>query len=304
MTQSPLLSVRGLCKRYGARRGLLGRGRPAVDAVVDVDLDIPAGTTLALVGESGSGKSTTGLCVLRLIEPDAGSIVFEGRELGSMSQAALRPLRPRMQAIFQDPWASLNPRLTVRELVGEALEVHGMASSAELGDRVAAALDAVGLPRDAMTRRPAAFSGGQRQRIAIARALVLEPRLLICDEPTSALDLSVQAQVLALLRRLQDERGLAYLFITHDLGVVRQLAQQVAVMDAGRIVENRKTRELFGAPEHPATRRLLGSLEPPAPTRPPPPPSPHIIRAPPPPSPHASSTALPATPRNPPTRPT
>jgi len=261
MSQAPLLSVRGLCKRYGSRRGLLGRGRPAVDAVVDVDLDISAGTTLALVGESGSGKSTTGLCVLRLIEPDAGSIVFEGRELATVSQATLRPLRPRMQAIFQDPWASLNPRLTVRELVGEALEVHGLASRAELSDRVAAALDAVGLPRDAMARRPAAFSGGQRQRIAIARALVLEPRLLVCDEPTSALDLSVQAQVLALLRRLQHERGLAYLFITHDLGVVRQLAQRVAVMDAGRIVENRETRELFGAPEHPATRRLLESLE-------------------------------------------
>ena len=257
MSPPPLLEVRGLCKRFPARRGLLGGGRPAVDAVVDLDLDIPAGSSLALVGESGSGKSTVGLCILRLLEPDAGSILFEGKDLATMGQAALRPLRPRFQAVFQDPWASLNPRLTVRELVGEALEVHGLAQGDAVDDRVAAALDDVGLGRDAMAQRPAAFSGGQRQRIAIARALVLEPKLLVCDEPTSALDLSVQAQVLALLRRLQQERGLATLFISHDLGVVRHLAQRVAVMEAGRIVERGETRALFEAPGHPTTRRLL-----------------------------------------------
>ncbi len=259
MTAALLLEVRGLYKRFPAQRGLLGGGRPAVDAVVDVDLTIPAGSTLALVGESGSGKSTAGLCVLRLVEPDAGSIKFEGRDLAAMGQAALRPLRPGFQAVFQDPWASLNPRLTVRDLVGEALEVHGLAQGSAVDDRVAAALKDVGLPGDAMTRRPSAFSGGERQRIAIARALALEPRLLVCDEPTSALDLSVQAQVLALLRQLQQERGLAYLFISHDLGVVRQLAQQVAVMDAGRIVELGETRSLFEAPCHATTRRLLKS---------------------------------------------
>ncbi len=255
----PLLEVRGLCKRYRARRGLLGGGRPAVDAVVDVDLEIQEGTTLALVGESGSGKSTTGMCVLRLLEPDAGSIRFEGRELRGLSQAELRPLRPRLQAVFQDPWASLNPRLKVRELVGEALEVHGLARGKAADARVVEAITAVGLPADATSRRPAAFSGGQRQRVAIARALVLEPKLLICDEPTSALDLSVQAQVLALLRRLQRERGLAMLFITHDLGVARHMAQRVAVMEAGRIVEQGETHRIFEAPEHPTTRQLLES---------------------------------------------
>ena len=257
MSAAPLLEIRGVTKRYPGRRGLLGGGRPAVDAAVDIDLDVAAGETTALVGESGSGKSTVALCALRLLEPDAGSVRFEGRDLTAMSQAQLRPLRPRFQAVFQDPRASLNPRMTVRDLVGEALEVHGLARGAEADTRVARALADVGLPVDTMGRRPAAFSGGQRQRIAIARAIVLEPRLLVCDEPTSALDLSVQAQILSLLRRLQRQRGLTMLFISHDLGVVRQLAQRVAVMDAGRIVEQGPTRQLFDAPGHARTRELL-----------------------------------------------
>jgi ABC-type microcin C transport system duplicated ATPase subunit YejF len=257
MSAPPLLELRGLCKRYPARRGLLGGGRPAVEAAVDVDLVVEAGQTTALVGESGSGKSTVALCALRLLEPDAGQVLLEGQDLTAMGQAALRPLRPRFQAVFQDPWASLNPRMCVRDLVGEALEVHSLARGDEVDDRVARALDEVGLPRDAMTRRPAAFSGGQRQRIAIARALVLEPRLLVCDEPTSALDVSVQAQVLALLRRLQQQRGLGILFISHDLGVVRQMARRVAIMQAGRVVERGETRAIFEAPQHPTTQALL-----------------------------------------------
>jgi oligopeptide transport system ATP-binding protein len=257
VSSASLLEVRGLCKRYPARRGLFGGGRPAVDAAVDVDFEIRAGETLALVGESGSGKSTVALCVLRLLDLDAGSIRFEDRDLTAMGQAALRPLRPRFQAVFQDPWASLNPRFTVRDLVGEALGVHGLAHGEERDRRVVAALQDVGLASDVLDRRPAAFSGGQRQRIAIARALVLEPRLLVCDEPTSALDVSVQAQVLSLLRRLQRERELAILFISHDLGVVRHMAQRVAVMDAGRVVEDRQTTHLFEDPRHPTSRALL-----------------------------------------------
>ncbi len=261
MTDRPLLELRGLCKRFRARRGLLGR-RDAVDAVVDVDLELAAGTTTALVGPSGCGKSTTALCALRLIEPDAGQVVFEGQDITALDAAALRRLRPRMQVVFQDPWASLNPRQRVRDIVGEALEVHGLAAGSAVNDRVAEALDAVGIGRDAMDRRPDAFSGGQRQRIAIARAIALEPRLLVCDEPTSALDLSVQAQVLALLRRLQRERDLGILFISHDLGVVRHLAQRVAVMEAGRIVEDRPTDELFEDPQHRASRALLENVRP------------------------------------------
>jgi ABC-type glutathione transport system ATPase component len=257
VAEAPLLELRGLCKRFAARRGLLG-ARKEVQAVVDVDLDVQAGQTTALVGASGCGKSTTARCALRLLEPDEGSVRFEGRELTRLSAPELRRLRPQMQLVFQDPTTSLNPRLTVREIVGEALEVHGLARGGELDDRVAAALDEVGLPLDAMARRAHHFSGGQRQRIAIARAIALEPRLLVCDEPTSALDPSVQAQILALLSKLQQERGLGLLFISHDLGVVRHIAHRTAVMERGRIVEDRATDALFEDPRHPASRTLLG----------------------------------------------
>ncbi len=257
---SPLLQVRGLCKSFPGRGRLLGASRAPVRAVVDVDLDIARGETLALVGESGSGKSTTGLCILRLVEPDAGEIVFDGHDLTALTQAKLRPLRPRLQAVFQDPRGSLNPRMTVRELVGEALLVHGLCSPSDLDERLAVVLQEVGLPADAMAQRPHAFSGGQRQRIAIARALALGPDLVVCDEPTSALDVSVQAQVLDLMRQLQQQHGLAYLFISHDLGVVRHIAHNVAVMKAGRIVENGPVRAVFEDPQHPYTRALLAAV--------------------------------------------
>jgi oligopeptide transport system ATP-binding protein len=256
MDEARPLALRGLCKRYRGRAGWLGRAR-AVEALVDVDLDVEAGATTALVGSSGCGKSSTALCALRLIEPDRGSIRLEGRELMGLSQAALRPLRPRMQAVFQDPWASLHPRQTVEEIIGEALSVHGLATGSERTDRVERALAEVGLPAEAMGRRPGAFSGGQRQRIAIARAIALEPRLLVCDEPTSALDPSIQAQILALLERLQHERGLGLLLITHDLGVARRLARRVVVMAEGRIVEDRPCEALFEDPRHPESRALL-----------------------------------------------
>ncbi len=260
MTSHALLQIRGLVKRFPARRGLLGARRPAVKAVDGVDLDVPAGRTLALVGESGSGKTTAALCALRLLEPDAGSVHFDGRDITALPPRELRPLRKELQVVFQDPKASLNPRLCVRDLVGEALLVHGLATRTELDDRVVAVLGEVGLPADALQRLPGSFSGGQRQRVAIARALALDPRLVVLDEPTSALDVSIQAQIMELLLRLQLERGLAYLFISHDLGVVRHMASEVAVMRAGRVVERAATERLFQQPAHAYTRGLLGSL--------------------------------------------
>lgn len=257
----PLLLVENLTVCFAAR-GPRHSGRPrAFRAVDDVSLEIAAGETLALVGESGSGKSTLARAVLRLVPVAAGRVVFDGHDVFHAGARELRGLRRQVQIVFQDPAGSLNPRLRVEMIIGEALTVHGLVRSrAERRQRVAGLLERVGLrPADA-DRYPHEFSGGQRQRIGIARALALEPRLVICDEPVSALDVSVQAQILNLLVDLQQERGLSYLFIAHDLAVVRHISDRVAVMRAGSLVEQAPADVLFNQPRHPYTRALLAAV--------------------------------------------
>ena len=253
------MQVERLVKHFDAGRGLFGRGREVVRAVDEVSFEIRRGETLALVGESGSGKTTVGRAILRLIEPSSGTVRFEGKDLGALSREELRRTRPRMQIIFQDPYASLNPRIAVGDAIAEGPLVHGLSRGAELERLVVQLLDRVGLPASARRRFPHEFSGGQRQRICIARALSLKPSFIVCDEAVSALDLSIQAQVLNLLRDLQAELGLTYLFITHNLNVVRYLADRVLVMYLGRIVESANAAELFAAPGHPYTRALLSA---------------------------------------------
>jgi oligopeptide/dipeptide ABC transporter ATP-binding protein len=261
VADAPLLRVEGLRTWFPVRAGVLQRPVAWVRAVDDVSFRVEAGRTLALVGESGCGKTTVGRSLLRLVEPQAGHVWFEGADLLALPREALRPLRRRLQIVFQDPMASLDPRMRVRDLVAAGLHVHGIgASEAERSERVAALLQRVQIDPSQMWRYPHEFSGGQRQRICIARALAPEPRLLICDEATSALDVSIQSQVLNLLRDLQQELGLAYLFITHDLGVVRYLADRVAVMYLGQIVEEGETEALFRAPQHPYTQALLAAI--------------------------------------------
>jgi peptide/nickel transport system ATP-binding protein len=256
-----LLEVRGLETWFPIRAGILQRPVSWVRAVDGVDLDVPAGRTVALVGESGCGKTTVGRSILRLVEPRAGSVRFAGRDLLALPPAALRPLRREMQIVFQDPMAALDPRFRVGEAVAEGMEAHRIGADAgERGERAAALLRRVGLDPSLLTRYPHELSGGQRQRVCIARALATGPRLLICDESVSALDVSIQAQILNLLSDLQDELGLAYLFISHDLGVVRHLADRVAVMYLGRIVEEGPSERLFADPRHPYTRALLDAV--------------------------------------------
>jgi oligopeptide transport system ATP-binding protein len=267
MTESPLLRVEHLTKHFPVTRGLLGRTVGAVRAVDDVSFTIDKGETLGLVGESGSGKTTAGRCVLRLIEPTSGSVVFDGTDMLAAAPAELRRLRRSMQVIFQDPYSSLNPRLRVIDLVGEALEVHGLTRGAETEKRVSDLLRRVGLSPSSLNRYPHEFSGGQRQRIGVARAIALEPKLVICDEPVSALDVSIQAQVVNLLQDLGRELGLSYLFIAHDLSVVRHLSHRVAVMYLGELVELSPVKRLFEAPAHPYTRALLSAIPVPDPTR-------------------------------------
>lgn len=264
-TERPLIEVRGLKKYFPVRRGILQRHVGDVKAVDGLDFDLGHGETLSLVGESGCGKTTAGRSLLQLIEPTAGSVVYRpdastAVDLCSLRESEMRPYRRDLQIIFQDPYASLNPRITVGNAVGEALKVHGVAKGHELADLVAALLQKVGLRPDVANRFPHEFSGGQRQRVGIARALALQPKLIVCDEAVSALDVSIQAQVINLLKDLQDEFGLSYIFIAHDLSVVRYISDRVAVMYLGRIVEIGTVDEVFEDPRHPYTQALLSAI--------------------------------------------
>jgi len=258
---APLLSVRDLKVHFAIHRGFFKRIVGHVKAVDGVSLEIPAGKTLGLVGESGCGKTTVGKGLLRLVEPAGGDVLFEGADLASLNRAQLLPYRKHIQIIFQDPYASLNPRMRVVETLEEGMTALGVgANQAERQARIDSLLEEVGLTRDVKYRYPHEFSGGQRQRIAIARALSVEPRLIVCDEPTSALDVSVQAQILNLMKELQQRKGLSYLFITHNISVIEFLADEVAVMYLGRIVEHGAVREVLEAPKHPYTRALLSAV--------------------------------------------
>ncbi|MFL6694240.1 MAG: ABC transporter ATP-binding protein [Ramlibacter sp.] len=268
MNGTQLLEVRNLRKHYVSPRRWLQPERPAIQAVDDVSFSVGRGETLSLVGESGCGKTTTAKSVLRLVEPSAGSVKLEGEELVGLGRDQLRQRRREMQIIFQDPYASLNPRLSAGDIVAEPLRNFGVGSAKERADRVAWLFSKVGLRPEAAKKYPHEFSGGQRQRLGIARALALQPKLIVCDEPVSALDVSVQAQVVNLLMDLQEEFGIAYLFVAHDLAVVRHISHRVAVMYLGHIVEVADRDTLFAAPRHPYTEILLSAVPVPNPRTP------------------------------------
>ena len=265
--EQPLVRVRDLKMHFPIHSGILRRHTGDVKAVDGVSFDIPRGETLGLVGESGCGKSTVGRAILRLYEPTAGSVEIDGEDVASLSPEALRRKRPQMQMVFQDPQASLNPRMTVTQIIAEPLDEHTDWPAAKKRDRVLELMDAVGLNRAFANRYPHAFSGGQRQRIGIARALALNPKFIVCDEPIAALDVSIQAQVVNLLEDLQDKLGLTYLFISHDLSMVRHLAARVAVMYLGRIAELSPRDALYADPLHPYAKALLSAVPEPDPAR-------------------------------------
>ncbi len=264
---APLLDVVGLVKHFPQRGGWLNRVQGTVRAVDDVSFAIPRGQVLGLVGESGSGKTTVGRLVLRLLEATAGRVAFDGTDLADLDRGALRRFRKRMQIVFQDPYASLNPRESVRAMLTHAQALHGLGTTADRAARAAALLDRVGLPAEVLDRYPHEFSGGQRQRLVIARALAVEPEFLVADEPVSALDVSIQAQVVNLLADLREQLGLTMLFIAHDLAVVEHLADRVAVMFLGRVMELAPKAALFNRPAHPYTQALLAAVPVAAPGR-------------------------------------
>ena len=262
MNQSaqPLLSVKNLKKYFPVHKGLLSRIQGYVKAVDDVSFDLYPGETFGLVGESGCGKTTAGRTILRLLNPTGGTIHFEGQDITSMPQKKLRPLRRNMQIIFQDPYSSLNPRMTVKSMLTEALKFHNIVEKSDIEKEVYRLLDIVGLQKSHANRYPHEFSGGQRQRIGIARALSVRPKLIICDEPVSALDVSIQAQIINLLKELQKEFGLTYLFIAHDLSVIEYISDRVGVMYLGKIVEIAESEKLYANPQHPYTQALLSAV--------------------------------------------
>ncbi len=256
-----LLEVKDLCKKFPIKGGLFGREVGAVNAVNNVSFKIKKGETLGLVGESGCGKTTLGRSILRLIEPTSGQIIFDGKDITTFNAEEMRAIRRRMQIIFQDPYASLNPRMTVGDILAEPMEIHGLhTNKADRQKRLLQLLDQVQLPKDALNKYPHEFSGGQRQRVCIARALAVEPEFIVCDEPVSALDVSVQAQVVNLLMDLQKDLGLTYLFIAHDLKVVEYISNRVAVMYLGNMVEVAESHELYGGSKHPYTKALFSAI--------------------------------------------
>jgi oligopeptide/dipeptide ABC transporter ATP-binding protein len=267
MSAEPVVRVQNLVKHFGVKRGVvISKTVGLVRAVDDVSFEIKRGETLALVGESGCGKSTTGRLILRLIDPTTGSIEFKGKDIAGLDKQSMRRMRAHMQIIFQDPYASLNPRMTVGEILAEPMAVHDIAEGKERDDRVRELLQVVGLAPEHASRYSHQFSGGQRQRIGIARALAVNPDLIICDEPVSALDVSIQAQVINLLQNLQQRFGLSYLFIAHDLAVVKHISDRVAVMYLGKLVEIADKRTLYAKPSHPYTQALLSAIPRPDPT--------------------------------------